>query len=261
MGPPVDVDPGRIGNDVYLTIDANWQAAAEVALAQGIESARNIQNENVVTGYKKLEAPAGAVVAMDVTDGSVVAMASFPTYDPAQFIDGISQIEWTDLNDNLARHQPLVNRATQGVYSPGSTFKLVSSLAMTRYGVRSANEWMTDRGFVVLGADERRYSNAGSNALGRVNLRGAITESSDVVLLHGRRGVLADLERGRRRARPRIADDRGGDGLRGVDRDRARRSEGHDPRSRLEAGAARTRSTRRRNCAASTARGTRPTTS
>jgi penicillin-binding protein 2 len=185
VGPPVDVDPGRIGNDVYLTVDANWQAAAEVALAQGIESARTIQNENVVTGYKKLEAPAGAVVAMDVTDGSVVAMASFPTYDPAQFIDGISQIEWTDLNDNLARHQPLVNRATQGVYSPGSTFKLVSSLAMTRYGVRSANEWMTDRGFVVLGADKRRYSNAGSHALGRVNLRGAITESSDVYFYTG----------------------------------------------------------------------------
>jgi penicillin-binding protein 2 len=185
VGPPVDVDPGRIGNDVYLTIDANWQAATEVALAQGIESARNIQNENVVTGYKELEAPAGAVVAMDVTDGSVVAMASFPTYDPAQFIDGISQIEWTDLNDNLARHQPLVNRATQGEYSPGSTFKLVSSLAMTRYGVRSANEWMTDRGFVVLGADKRRYSNAGSNSLGRVNLRSAITKSSDVYFYTG----------------------------------------------------------------------------
>ena len=185
VGPPIDVDPGSIGNDVRLTIDANWQAAAELALAQGIESARQQKNENFLTGYRTHEAPAGSVVAIDVTNGEVVAMASFPSYDPAQFIDGISQAEWADLNDNPDRHKPLVNRATSGQYAPGSTFKLVSSLAMTRYGVRNANEWITDRGFVILGADDRRFSNAGSHALGRVNLREAITKSSDVYYYTG----------------------------------------------------------------------------
>ena len=63
---------------------------------------------------------------MDVADGSVVAMASLPTYDPSQFVDGISQTEWSTLNDNP--DHPLVDRATQGQYAPGSTFKLVSAV-------------------------------------------------------------------------------------------------------------------------------------
>ena len=80
VGAPLDVDPGTIGNDVKLTIDASWQGAAELALAQGIESARQQQNENIKDKrFENLKAPGGAVVAMNVADGSVVAMASPPT--------------------------------------------------------------------------------------------------------------------------------------------------------------------------------------
>jgi penicillin-binding protein 2 len=179
VGKPIEVERGSVGNDVYLTIDANWQQAAEESLLQGIEEARSLQNENVrATGYETLKAPAGAVVALDVTDGSVVAMASYPSYDPALFVDGISQVEWTDLNENPEWHQPLVNRATQGQYAPGSTFKLVSSIAATRYGVRSHDEWIEDDGVVHL--RDRDWRNAGSVALGDVDLQRAITRSSDV---------------------------------------------------------------------------------
>jgi penicillin-binding protein 2 len=184
VGPALDVEPGTIGNDVFLTIDANWQAATELALAQGIESARGQQNENMADKrYETLKAPGGAVVAMDVTDGSITSMASYPNYDVSQFVDGISQAEWSTLNDHPDK--PLVNRATQGQYSPGSTFKLVTSVAMTRYGIRGANDWINDQGSVRLGKDERLYRNAGSTRLGRLKLDGAITRSSDVYYYTG----------------------------------------------------------------------------
>lgn len=180
VGPAEVVEPGRVGHDVKLTIDADWQAAAEVALAEGIEAARKVQNRDVEDRYETFAAPAGSVVVLDVRDGSVAAMASFPSYDPVRFVDGISQTEWSALNDDPAAHQPLVNRATQGQYAPGSTFKLVTSVAMARYGIRGPDEWIRDNGSIRLGADERLYRNAGSRALGPVNLRLALTKSSDV---------------------------------------------------------------------------------
>ena len=180
VGPAEVVDPGRVGHDVKLTIDANWQAAAEAALEEGILAARRVRNRDVTERYETFAAPAGAVVVLDVRDGSVAAMASYPDYDPSQFTDGISRTEWAALNDDPARHQPLVNRATQGQYAPGSTFKLVSSVAMARYGIRGPDEWIRDNGSVRLGADQRLFRNAGSRALGPVNLRLALTKSSDV---------------------------------------------------------------------------------
>ena len=65
------------------------------------------------------------MVVINVADGSVVAMASAPNYDPSQFVDGISETEWSTLKDNP--DHPLVDRATQGQYAPGSTFKLVTA--------------------------------------------------------------------------------------------------------------------------------------
>lgn len=178
VGAPISTEPGRIGNDVYLTIDADWQRAAEESLMQGLAAARTIQNENVRDQrFENLKAPAGSVVVLDATDGSVAALASYPQYDPRQFIDGISQEEWSSLNDDPARYKPLLNRATQGEYDPGSTFKLVSSIAMTQYGIRGAQTPYDDNGFVeIRGTD---YQNAGRRALGNVTLTSAITESSD----------------------------------------------------------------------------------
>jgi penicillin-binding protein 2 len=179
VGAPLDVEPGTIGNDVTLTIDAQWQAAAELALAQGIESARTHKNDNIRNKrFETLKAPGGAAVALDVTNGAVVAMASYPNYDVSQFVDGISQTEWSALNDHPDR--PLVNRATQGQYAPGSTFKLVSAVAMNQWGIRGPDVWITDNGSIRLGKDERLFRNAGSTALGRLKLQGAITRSSDV---------------------------------------------------------------------------------
>jgi penicillin-binding protein 2 len=176
VGAPIDVRPGEVGDDVHLTIDTNIQRSAEDALRQGIESARNLQNTDIEDHFETLKAPAGSVVVLDVNDGSIAAMASNPNYDPAKFVDGISETEWTQLNDDP--NHPLVDRATQGQYAPGSTFKLVSAVAAARYGVRGPNEWINDQGSVEIG--NRFFRNDESVRHGRVNLARALTVSSDV---------------------------------------------------------------------------------
>ena len=105
-GPPRLPVPGR---DVTLTIDLSIQRALEVAMA-------------------KIER--GAAVVLDPRDGSVLAMVSKPEFDPNEFSRGISFDRWKDLNSNGAF--PLLNRATQSAYPPGSTFKVVCMLAGLR---------------------------------------------------------------------------------------------------------------------------------
>ena len=211
VGNPLDVKPGTIGDDVALTIDANWQYAAETALAQGIASARDQQNANIKSKrFEKLKAPGGAVLAMDVTDGSIVAMASFPNYDVSSFVDGISQSEWKSLNDNP--DHPLVNRATQGVYAPGSTFKLVSSIAMTQYGIRGPNDTVLDKGMVTLGKDKRASTTratprwAASSCRARSPARATCT-STRPAMRFGKPGTTATRSGASACRRPRTSSD------------------------------------------------------
>ena len=83
IGPDTIVQPGSVGDDVQLTIDAGVQHAAELALQQGIDAARTRQDKTTAaTGYTTLKAPAGAVVVLDVRSGAVVAMASNPAFPP-----------------------------------------------------------------------------------------------------------------------------------------------------------------------------------
>ena len=94
------------------------QKLAEDSLEQGIVSAQNTQDKSYKKGFKKLAAPAGSVVVLDATDGSVVAMASNPTYDPNSFSNGIPTPTWQWLNDP-AHHYPLVDRAIAGPVRAG----------------------------------------------------------------------------------------------------------------------------------------------
>src|SRR3954453_21891926 len=178
-GPGTVTKQGAVGNDVYLTIDADWQRAAEQSLQAGILAARTHQNKTpdvTAKGYELLQAPAGAVLVLDAHDGSVRAMASSPAYSPDGWVGGISQDDFNKLNDP-ANHFPLVNRATQGQYAPGSTFKLVSSLAMNAFGIRPYNEYYVDRGTVHIGNQD--FSNDKHTANGPVSLWQALTVSSD----------------------------------------------------------------------------------
>lgn len=161
------------GRDVRLTIDINTQRAAETGLSSGLTAARAIRTPD----GNESPAPAGAVVALDPRDGSVRAMASFPTYQPSAFSGGIPYAEYqalTDPNGNL----PLNNRAIQGQYAPGSTFKLVTSVAALRSGLIQPTTSITDTGSFTLG--DRKYQNAQGRSYGTINLSKAITVSSDV---------------------------------------------------------------------------------
>ena len=176
VGSPVSVDPGSVGDNVYLTINAGVQRAAETSLEQGILSARLLQDVNVKDHYATLKAPAGAAIVLNADTGAVVADASYPTYPPGWWVGGISAAHWDILNNPFGDN-PQLNRATEGQYAPGSTFKLVTALAMTKYGIRSVSEPFDDTGSVPL--DGTTYTNANSDAFGTVDLQQALTVSSD----------------------------------------------------------------------------------
>jgi penicillin-binding protein 2 len=167
------------GDDVVLSLDINVQAVAEQALVEGLDAAKG---RRVRAGNPPNKAPAGSVVVLDPTNGTVVAMASYPNFAPAEFVNGISSSRWAELNDPASRY-PLNNWAIQGQYAPGSTFKLFSGYAAMTSGVRAPGDTYLDKGVYTVpncrGAS-CTFRNAGSQAHGRVDMRKAITLSSDV---------------------------------------------------------------------------------
>ena len=104
------------GQNLITTLDLEVQKATETALA-------------AVSGEER-----GAVVVLDVRNGDVLALASAPSFDPGEWIDGISRARWTNYYD-VPKRTPLMNRATDGAYSPGSTFKIVTALAALENGL------------------------------------------------------------------------------------------------------------------------------
>ena len=112
------------GADVILTIDANLQAATEQALKNNIEKIRN-------GGFSETSnATGGAMVVMDVKTGEVLALASYPDYDPSKFTFGIDEQTWEQYKDNNMK-----NRVVQEIYPPGSIFKMVTAVTGLETGV------------------------------------------------------------------------------------------------------------------------------
>ncbi|MDQ6798095.1 MAG: penicillin-binding protein 2 [Actinomycetota bacterium] len=162
------------GHDVQLTIDLDVQALAEESLQQGLDAARGSYDRN--TG-KSFLAPAGSAVVLDPTNGSVLAMASNPTYDPRVFVDGISQANFAQFQDP-AGFFPLNNRVLQGLYAPGSTFKLVTGIAALDKGLIAPIDTVADTGSITVGG--QIFRNALSEPHGRIAIPQAVTVSSDV---------------------------------------------------------------------------------
>ncbi|NYG58277.1 penicillin-binding protein 2 [Nocardioides daedukensis] len=126
------LDAGTPGSTVVTSLDARVQSVVEKQLKETIKTAR--ATTDTVTG-KKYVADSGAVVVMEAKTGRIVAMASEPTYDPGVWVNGISQKELTRLYSEKAG-TPLLSRATQGQFAPGSTWKpMMTAGAMTNgYG-------------------------------------------------------------------------------------------------------------------------------
>lgn len=119
------IESAMSGNDVQLTLDSKMQQAAETALS----------------GKR------GAVVAIDVHTGAVLVMASSPSFDPSIFTRRVSEAEWQQLQQG---DQPFLNRALQG-YPPGSTFKIVTSVAAMESGQFSPGSALMTYPFITLG--------------------------------------------------------------------------------------------------------------
>lgn len=176
LGNPVRViseTPPKQGDDLVLSIDAQMQAYAEQVLLQGMEEARQREAANRAT--------TGALVVLDPNNGDVLAMASFPTYDPAVFVGGISTADWEFLNDP-ANNQPLNNWAIQGQWAPGSTYKLFTGYATLMSGLRDETTIFNDQGgYQIPGCTGAKCfrSNAGGASYGPVTIREALTVSSD----------------------------------------------------------------------------------
>lgn len=170
------------GSDVRLSLDIDLQYAAEQILIDELTAARLREPE----GNNPLPqvADGGSLVALNV-DGSVVAMASAPAFDPRDFIFGISSGLWNELSERS--DLPLLDRAVRGNYAPGSTFKPFVALAGMESGARSEFDNWNDEGVYVLTScldpDNRdagcTFRNAGSAVLGTVQLREAMERSSD----------------------------------------------------------------------------------
>ncbi len=177
------------GNDVYLTIDLDVQSLVERELRRGLDEARD-QEPPEDPDAPNFVASAGAAVAIDPRDGSIVAMASFPTFDPRDFVNGISRRLFNDLTAE-ENYSPILNRAIQGLYAPGSTFKVVTAYAALTQGVIGADvssltevdEFYNDTGtyrypYCVEESDTCVFNSPYCCERG-VDLRDAITVSSD----------------------------------------------------------------------------------
>ena len=132
------------GTDVILTIDANLQAVAEEALQKNLKDLASGK-----FGKKKKDAKAGAVVVMNVKNGEVLALASYPDYEPQLFIQGISQ----KIYDSYKKGNNLYNRAVSGKYAPGSTFKMATALAGLETGVVTKVSKINDTGVYPRGGN------------------------------------------------------------------------------------------------------------
>lgn len=126
-------DEAIAGSDVVLTIDYKLQKVAEDALRTNIEKIRNGGFGNVY------DAKGGSCVVMNVKTGEVLAMASYPDYNPQSFANGISNEEWQNYSNN--KSYPLLNKTIQSAYEPGSIFKMVTAIA----GLESNNITLTEK--------------------------------------------------------------------------------------------------------------------
>jgi penicillin-binding protein 2 len=155
------------GNHLVTSIDVRVQAAAESALADAVRRARSM-------GYPS---DGAAAVVMDVRNGQIIALASYPTYDPNSYERGLTVAEAKNLYSEKAG-VPALSRALQGLFAPASTFKAVSAVAAANAGY-DLNATYDCPSQVEVGT--RAFQNFESKALGRISLKKGIAVSCDTI--------------------------------------------------------------------------------
>lgn len=173
------------GNSVMLTIDKDLQQKTEESLATHIQKIAATSKRG--SGH---DACAGAAVAIDLNSGEILSIASYPTYDPARFNDDYSKL----LQDP---NTPMLNRAINGTYEPGSTFKLCTAVAALEGGYTTPDEYITTKGvYNYLGHDFmcNIYRTSRGNH-GTINVSQAIQYSCNYFFFEmGRRSGIEPIE-------------------------------------------------------------------
>ena len=165
----IDERPGepqapQPGCNVISTLDIKLQEAVERALADGVGA------------LKSEDTQGAAAVVIDVNDGGVLASASYPTYDLSTFLQNYTELANDPLN-------PLFNRATQGVYPPGSTFKMVTAIAGLQEGVITPTDEILDTGRYTYYKDYQPqcwYYRQYGRTHGKENVSEAIRDSCNI---------------------------------------------------------------------------------
>ncbi|HVB92674.1 MAG TPA: penicillin-binding transpeptidase domain-containing protein, partial [Acidimicrobiales bacterium] len=179
--------PAVPGDNLVTNIDTPLQQVADNALATQIGTLRNTLDPacNNNTGCYPA-ATGGAVLVMDPRSGAVLASSSFPSYNPNIWVGGISNAAYAAINSPTSNY-PQLNRAIEGVFTPGSTFKLNTATAALDAGLWTPTETYDDTGtFKVPGCKANSgatgcvLQNApGDGALGSIDIATALTVSDD----------------------------------------------------------------------------------
>jgi penicillin-binding protein 2 len=158
--------PAQTGDTLVTSINAKVQADAQQALNTAIERSRASGNS----------VNQGAAV-VETTSGRIVAMASYPNYNPSVWTNGISQSEFNYLFGS-ASGDPVMNWASQGQYAPGSTFKITSTAAAVANGFSLNGLYNCPASFSIGG---QSFGNDGQPSLGPIPFREALIQSCDTV--------------------------------------------------------------------------------
>jgi penicillin-binding protein 2 len=189
VGPFVPVLEKIPGHQLQLTLDAKLQRAAQAALVHGIELAREEGN---------WAAEGGAIVALDPRDGAIRALASNPTYNPGAFVGRGKHRDLLPLLNQSAAEEanfPAVNRATAGLYPPGSTFKPVTALAAMQEHILAPYDALPCTGRMTI--YKQVFKNWNPLANSSMTLPTALAESCDTYFYEvGRRFYELPEERG-----------------------------------------------------------------
>lgn len=159
--------PAKPGDNLVTSLNAKVQAAAEKAIKSSVDKARSAG----------LPAKSAAAVVLDVRTGHVIALASYPTYDPSIWTGGISQKDYDRLLSGKGG-QPLISRATAGQFAPGSTFKISSLDAAIKDGYDINGTYDCPGSFQV---GNRAFHNFEGEAPGAMNLHRALVVSCDTI--------------------------------------------------------------------------------
>jgi penicillin-binding protein 2 len=152
------------GSYVVTNIDAHLQAVVENSLADAVETAREAGEI----------ADTGAAVVVDVRTGGILALASYPTYDPQLWVGGISSRDY----ERLLEDRALSTTVTQGTYAPGSTFKAVTTVAAAREGYDLGGTYPCPADYTV---GSQRFRNFESSGFGPISLERALEVSCNTV--------------------------------------------------------------------------------